>query len=53
MRRYLKPIKELSDENFTLIVKETHNYVKKPLLAHNSLDLDEEDSKYEDIFTFR
>lgn len=51
-RQYLDPIKELTNENFTLIVEETQKYVKKPSQTYSSMDSDEEDSEYEDLFTF-
>ncbi|KAF9241306.1 hypothetical protein BU15DRAFT_60932 [Melanogaster broomeanus] len=43
-RRYLDPIKELTDENFALIVKDTQKYVKKASLILSSADSGEEDS---------
>ncbi|KAF8837099.1 hypothetical protein BDN67DRAFT_1014127 [Paxillus ammoniavirescens] len=51
-RCYLDPIKELTDENFALIVEDSQKYVKKASLTLNSVDLGEEDSKFEDLFAF-
>ncbi|KIJ16002.1 hypothetical protein PAXINDRAFT_11042, partial [Paxillus involutus ATCC 200175] len=52
-RRYLDPIKELTDENFALIVKDTQKYVKKASLTVSSAGSGGEDSEYEDLFAFR
>ncbi|KAF8415956.1 hypothetical protein L210DRAFT_3656892 [Boletus edulis BED1] len=53
MRRYLKPIQNLTEENFTLVIEETQKYLKKPALALNSVASDDEDSEFEDLFAFR
>ncbi|KAF8546587.1 hypothetical protein OG21DRAFT_1527732 [Imleria badia] len=45
-RRYLEPIQNLTEENFTLVVKETQKYLKKPTLALNSAASDDEDMHF-------
>lgn len=53
-KRYLEPIKALSNEDFTLIVEDTQIYVKKSATSANTTDLvPEDDSDYEELFTFR
>ncbi|KIK80116.1 hypothetical protein PAXRUDRAFT_15958 [Paxillus rubicundulus Ve08.2h10] len=51
-RRYLDPIKELTDENFTLVVEDTQKYVKKASLTVSSVGSGGEDSEYDDLFAF-
>ncbi|KAF8833165.1 hypothetical protein BDN67DRAFT_1017868 [Paxillus ammoniavirescens] len=51
-RHYLNPIKELTDENFALIVEDTQKYVKKASLTVSSVGSGREDSEYEDLFAF-
>ncbi|KAI5986590.1 hypothetical protein EDD15DRAFT_2373024 [Pisolithus albus] len=51
-RRYLEPIKGLSEENFSLVVDDTQKYVKKGTATSSAVDLGE-DSEYEDLFAFR
>ncbi|KAI6003077.1 hypothetical protein EDD15DRAFT_2192468 [Pisolithus albus] len=52
-RRYLEPIKGLSDENFALVVDDAQKYVKKGTATSSTVDLGDEDSEYEDLFAFR
>ena len=52
-RQYLKPIQNLTKENFALIIEEIQKYLKKSTLALNSVALDDEDSEFEDLFAFR
>lgn len=51
-RRYLEPIKELSEEQFALVVKEVQKFVKATVMPASS-DSAEVYSEYEDLFTFR
>ncbi|KAI6167361.1 hypothetical protein EDD17DRAFT_1751931 [Pisolithus thermaeus] len=52
-RRYLEPIKELSDEQFGLIVEDTQKFVKKVMApTASTLELVGED-KFDDLFTFQ
>ncbi|KAF9228555.1 hypothetical protein BS17DRAFT_197610 [Gyrodon lividus] len=53
MRRFLEPIKELSEEQFTLVVEEAHRFVKTTVVPTSAPDLVGDDSKYDDLFTFR
>ena len=53
IRWYLKPIQNLTEENFALVIEETQKYLKKSTLALNSAASDDEDSKFEDLFAFR
>ncbi|KAI6006920.1 hypothetical protein EDD15DRAFT_2190587 [Pisolithus albus] len=50
-RRYLEPIKGLSEENFSLVVDDTQKYMKKGTATSSAVDLGE-DSEYEDLFAF-
>lgn len=52
-RRYLGLIKDLSDENFALIIDEALKFVKKTTVTSASTDSGDEDSEYEDLFAFR
>ncbi|KAF9234301.1 hypothetical protein BU15DRAFT_65844 [Melanogaster broomeanus] len=52
-RRYLEPIKELSDEQFGLILDDTQVFVKKVTVpAASTLD-SAEDNEFDDLFAFR
>ncbi|KAI5987023.1 hypothetical protein EDD15DRAFT_2372742 [Pisolithus albus] len=50
-RRFLEPIKGLSEEQFALVVEETHKFVKTT--AMHSADSAEIDSEVEELFAFR
>ncbi|KIJ58800.1 hypothetical protein HYDPIDRAFT_33813 [Hydnomerulius pinastri MD-312] len=52
-RRFLEPIKELSEEQFALVVEEAHKFVKTTAVPASSADSVEDDSEYEDLFAFR
>ncbi|KAF9231482.1 hypothetical protein BU15DRAFT_82346 [Melanogaster broomeanus] len=52
-RRFLEPIKELSEEQFTLVVEEAHRFVKTTVVPASAPDLVGDDSEYDDLFTFR
>ena len=51
-RRYLEAIRNIPDEAFAGIVAEAHNFVKKAPTA-SAVDLSDDDSKFENIASFR
>ncbi|KIN96551.1 hypothetical protein M404DRAFT_162790, partial [Pisolithus tinctorius Marx 270] len=52
MRCYLEPITGLSEENFALMVEDIQTYVEKGTVTSSAMGLGEDDSEYEDLFTF-
>ncbi|KAI6004697.1 hypothetical protein EDD15DRAFT_2359442 [Pisolithus albus] len=52
-RRYLEPIKELSDEQFGLIVEDTQKFVKKVTAPTASALESVGEDEFDDLFTFR
>ena len=52
-KRYLEPIKELSDEQFEFIFDDTQRFIKKVTVLATSALEPAEDNEFEDLFAFR
>ncbi|KAF9233391.1 hypothetical protein BU15DRAFT_80144 [Melanogaster broomeanus] len=52
-RHFLEPIKELSEQQFALVVEEAHRFVKTTAVPASAMDSVDDNSEYDNLFAFR